>query len=104
MAHMLYVLFAEKANKEGFPNVARLFRAIAYAERVHANNHFDALPELKGDLKVVAGVPSVPGVPPRTWSSRLWGRNTRLRRFIPPIYQWQSFRERGELSQALNGP
>jgi rubrerythrin len=42
-AHMRYLIFADKADKEGFPNVSRLFRAIAYAERVHATNHLREL-------------------------------------------------------------
>jgi rubrerythrin len=42
-AHMRYVIFADKAEEEGYPNVAKLFRAIAYAERVHAANHLNAL-------------------------------------------------------------
>lgn len=44
-AHMKYLAFADKAEKDGLPAVAKLFRAIAYAERVHATNH---LKELKG--------------------------------------------------------
>jgi len=39
MAHMKYLAFSEVAEKEGFPNVARLFKAISYAEQVHATNH-----------------------------------------------------------------
>jgi len=42
-AHMRYLIFAKKAEEEGFPNVARLFRAISYAEQVHATNHYDVL-------------------------------------------------------------
>ncbi len=42
-AHMKYLIFAEQAERDGFPNIARLFRAIAYAEQVHATNHFKAL-------------------------------------------------------------
>lgn len=42
-AHMRYLIFAEVAEKEGKPNIARLFRAIAYAEQVHATNHYRAL-------------------------------------------------------------
>ncbi len=42
-AHMRYLIFAEVAEKEGRPNVARLFRAIAYAEQVHATNHYREL-------------------------------------------------------------
>jgi rubrerythrin len=47
-AHMRYLIFADKAEKEGLPNVARLFRAIAYAERVHATNHYSALSIIRG--------------------------------------------------------
>ena len=42
-ANRKYLFFAEKADKEGYPQIARLFRATAEAETVHANNHFDAL-------------------------------------------------------------
>ncbi len=42
-AHMRYLIFADKAEREGFPNVARLFRAVAFAERMHATNHLKAL-------------------------------------------------------------
>jgi rubrerythrin len=44
-AHMKYTIFADEAEESGYPEVARLFRAIAYAERVHATNH---LRELQG--------------------------------------------------------
>lgn len=42
-AHMRYLAFADAAEKEGKANTARLFRAIAYAEQVHATNHFREL-------------------------------------------------------------
>jgi rubrerythrin len=38
-----YTYFAEKADSEGQPQVARLFRAAAEAETVHARNHLNAL-------------------------------------------------------------
>ncbi len=47
-AHMKYLIFADKAEQEGMTNVARLFRAIAFAEQVHATNHFKALGNLGG--------------------------------------------------------
>lgn len=53
-AHMRYKVWATKAEKEGFPNVARLFTAISYAEEVHASNHFDALGDEKGDYLVTS--------------------------------------------------
>ena len=42
-AHMRYLVFAEVAEKEGKANIARLLRAIAYAEQVHATNHLREL-------------------------------------------------------------
>jgi len=55
MAHMRYLIWSEVAEKEGFPNVSRLFKAIAYAEEVHAGNHFRALDGDIGDSSVFAG-------------------------------------------------
>ncbi|UCC67172.1 MAG: rubrerythrin family protein [Armatimonadota bacterium] len=52
MAHMRYLAWGNKAAKDGFPNVARLFRAIAHAERVHAMNHFARLRGEGGDYLV----------------------------------------------------
>jgi len=42
-AFMKYTAFAAKAKREGLPEAARLFTAIAYAERVHAINHLKQL-------------------------------------------------------------
>lgn len=41
-ANHKYTAFARKADEEGFHQVARLFRAAAAAETVHAINHFKA--------------------------------------------------------------
>ncbi|MBN1483635.1 MAG: rubrerythrin family protein [Chloroflexia bacterium] len=49
-AHMRYQIFADMAEKEGMPNIARLFRAISQAELVHARSH----------LRVLGGVGSTP--------------------------------------------
>jgi len=38
-----YTYFAEKADAEGLTQIARLFRAAAEAETVHARNHLNAL-------------------------------------------------------------
>ena len=42
-ANRRYMFFAEKADKEGYPQVARLFRAVADAETVHARNHLNTI-------------------------------------------------------------
>jgi rubrerythrin/Tfp pilus assembly protein PilZ len=45
-AHIRYLYFAEQARKEKYHTVARLFKAIAYAEYVHAGNHYRELKHL----------------------------------------------------------
>ncbi len=47
-ANRKYLAFAKKADEEGYPQVAKLFRAGADAETVHAHNH----------LKVMGGIKS----------------------------------------------
>lgn len=47
MAHMKYQLFADRAEADGLTELARMFRAIAFAEKVHAGNHLEVLGGLK---------------------------------------------------------
>ena len=42
-ANQKYRAFAARAEKDGFPNIARLFRTTAEAERIHAEGHLKAL-------------------------------------------------------------
>lgn len=42
-ANRRYLAFAKKAEEDGFPQVARLFRAIAEAETIHAHSHLRAM-------------------------------------------------------------
>jgi rubrerythrin len=54
MAHMRYLMFQEAAEKAGFLNIARLFKAVSYAEQVHATNHgrhLGILRETEGNLE-----------------------------------------------------
>jgi len=46
-ANRKYLAFAAKADQEGHAQVARLFRAAAEAETVHAHNHLRALNGIK---------------------------------------------------------
>jgi rubrerythrin len=46
-ANRKYLAFAEKAEKEGFPQIAKTFRAAAAAETVHAHNHLRVLGGIK---------------------------------------------------------
>jgi rubrerythrin len=46
-ANRKYLAFAKQADKEGHPQVARLFRAAAEAETVHAHNHLRSMRGIK---------------------------------------------------------
>jgi len=45
-ANQKYRAFAAQAERDGFPNVARLFRTTAEAERIHAEGHLKALDQV----------------------------------------------------------
>jgi rubrerythrin len=46
-ANRKYLAFGKKAAEEGFPQIAKLFRAVAAAETVHAHNHLRAMEGVK---------------------------------------------------------
>ena len=58
-ANRKYLAFAAKADQEGYPQVARLFRAAAEAETIHAHSHLRALNGIKSTkenlLEAIAG-------------------------------------------------
>ena len=45
-ANRRYMWFAQKADVEGYPDVAMLFRSVAEGETGHAFGHFDFLSEV----------------------------------------------------------
>lgn len=50
-ANRRYLAYAKQADKEGFAQVAKLFRAVAAAETVHAHNHLRILGEIRETAK-----------------------------------------------------
>ena len=56
-ANRTYLAFAKKAEQDGFPQVAKLFRAAAEAETVHAHAHLRVLGGVKDTAaNVQAGI------------------------------------------------
>lgn len=53
-ANRMYLAFAKKADADGFPQVAKLFRAAAEAETVHAHAHFRAMGKVKSTAENLA--------------------------------------------------
>jgi rubrerythrin len=62
-AHLKYNAYAKQALKEGYPNIAHLFRALAASEAVHARN-FAAL------LKKLGATPQAPEISLQITSTR----------------------------------
>jgi rubrerythrin len=50
-ANRKYQAFAAKADKEGYTQAAKLFRAASAAEAVHANNHLKAMKAIQSTPK-----------------------------------------------------
>lgn len=53
-AHMRYLLYADRATKSSYSNIALLFTAVAYSEKIHAGNHYKNI-QNKGDSMTVSG-------------------------------------------------
>lgn len=58
-ANARYLAFAKQADKEGYGQVASLFRAAARAEKIHAMNHAAVIEELGGAPKADVKEPTV---------------------------------------------
>jgi len=83
-ANRKYLFFADKADKEGQPQIARLFRAAADAETVHAKNHLNALDAI-GETKANVMAASV-------------GEHYEFTRMYPPFIE-QAVQEKNKKAQ-----
>jgi rubrerythrin len=54
-ANRKYLAFAAKADKDGYPEVAKLFRAAAEAETVHAHAHLKVMKGVQGTAENLQG-------------------------------------------------
>jgi rubrerythrin len=65
-ANAKYLEFAKKADQEGYPGVAALFRAAAKAEEFHARNHADVIKKMgavpKAEIKLPAIKPTAENI------------------------------------------
>jgi len=50
-ANRKYLAFAEKAEKEGYKNIARIFKAVAEAETIHALKHLEVAGKIGSTLE-----------------------------------------------------
>jgi len=57
-ANRKYLAYAKKAEDEGLPQAARLFRAVAHAEAIHAHNHLRRAGEIHSTAENLAAAAS----------------------------------------------
>lgn len=72
-ANQKYRAYAKQAEQDGFPNIAKLFRTTAEAERLHAEGHFGAL----GGIRTTA----------ENLQAAIDGETGEYQRMYPPMLQ-----------------
>jgi rubrerythrin len=93
MAHMRYLVSADIAEKEGYQNVARLFKGIAYAEYVHARNHYNRLRDFDEDAKVSSGAPIGPGNTSKNLALAIRGEEYEVDEMYPAFMELAKFQD-----------
>jgi len=58
-AHAKYLAYSKKAGEEGYLKVAALFRAAAYAEEIHLNNHAKVIKSMGASPKAEIKLPDI---------------------------------------------
>ncbi len=92
-AHMRYLHFARQAEKEDFPNVARLFRAIAHAEFIHAGDHYAELAHLDGGFVANSMAGFGPGDTKKNLSLAIAGEEYEITEMYPAFIEVARFQE-----------
>ncbi|MEM3424459.1 MAG: rubrerythrin family protein [Thermoproteota archaeon] len=100
MAHMRYLVFADVAEREGYLNVSRLFKAIAFAEFIHARNHYDRLKNYREESKVASGTPAGPGDTSKNLELGIMGEEYEVNEMYPAYIEVARFQ--GEKSAELS--
>ncbi|UNQ73541.1 rubrerythrin family protein [Infirmifilum sp. NZ] len=82
MVHTRYLVFVDTSER-GSRNVARLFKAIGFAELVHTGNHYSNLRGLREEAKVSAGLPIGPGNTSRNLEIGIMGETFEVNEIYP---------------------
>lgn len=98
-ANMRYQIYSEVAENEGYPNVARLFGAISYAERVHATNHLRRSPEEAGNA--VAEAPYGVGSTVENLQKGIDGETFEIEEMYPTYLEVAKFQGEGAAKKSF---
>lgn len=102
MAHMRYLYWSDVAEKEGYPNVARLFRAISYAEQVHASNHFRVIGGDIADSTVTAGAVFGPNKTADNLQGAIGGELHEVEQMYPVYLNTAEFQEENDAKRSFH--
>ena len=100
-AHMRYLIFSDIAQQEKFPEIARLFRAIAYAEQVHSTNHFRILSYLKGGFITIGMAGFGPGDTVKNLDIAIEGETFEINEMYPVYLETAKFQKENEATRSF---
>jgi rubrerythrin len=92
-AHMRYLHFAVQAKKENYPETARLWEAIAYAEYIHAGDHYRELKHLDGGVVANSMAAFGPGDTVKNLKLSIAGENFEITEMYPVYIETAKFQE-----------
>jgi rubrerythrin len=92
-AHMRYLHFANQADIEKYNNVARLFRAIAHAEYIHAGDHYRELRHLDGGFVANSMAAFGPGDTKKNLKLAIEGETFEIEEMYPVYIDTAIFQE-----------
>ncbi len=92
-AHMRYLHFSHQAEQEGYANIARLFRAIAHAEYVHAGDHFREIKHLKGGFVANSMAAFGPGDTKKNLELSIMGESCEIDEMYPVFIEVATFQQ-----------
>ncbi|MFQ6034534.1 MAG: rubrerythrin family protein [Sedimentisphaerales bacterium] len=92
-AHMRYLHFANQADKENLPNAARLWRAIAHAEYIHAGDHYQELRHLDGGFVANSMAAFGPGDTKKNLGLSIAGEVFEITEMYPTYIEVAKFQE-----------
>jgi rubrerythrin len=92
-ANMRYRHFALQAEKEKFPNVARLFNAISHAEFIHAGDHYRELKHLNEGRVANSMAAFGPGDTSKNLGLAIAGETFEIEEMYPSYIEVAKFQE-----------
>jgi len=92
---MRYLIFSDIAQQERFPEITRLFRAIAYAEQVRSTDHFRILSYLKGGFITLGMAGFGPGDTVKNLDIAIEGETFEINEMYPVYLETAKF-QKGE--------